>query len=85
MDEMTQRNASLVEEAAASSRSLEEQAQLVLEQLNFFQTQLPADNAFLNVKQTPDRAADLKQPPLRSPKVDSSQPIVNSDDEWEEF
>lgn len=36
MDEMTQQNAALVEEAAASSKSMEEQAQGLLDQVAFF-------------------------------------------------
>jgi len=36
MDNMTQDNAALVEEAAAASRSMEEQAQVLMQQVNFF-------------------------------------------------
>ncbi len=36
MDEMTQQNAALVEEASASTRSLEEQAQILLEKISYF-------------------------------------------------
>lgn len=36
MDNMTQNNAALVEEAAAASRSMEEQAQILMQQVNFF-------------------------------------------------
>jgi methyl-accepting chemotaxis protein len=38
MDEMTQQNAALVEEATASSKSMEDQAQTLLEQMRFFNT-----------------------------------------------
>jgi len=39
MDNMTQDNAALVEEAAAASRSMEEQAQVLMEQVNYFKLQ----------------------------------------------
>ncbi|MGK0442616.1 MAG: methyl-accepting chemotaxis protein [Pseudohongiellaceae bacterium] len=38
MDEMTQQNAALVEEASASSKSMEEQAQGLIDQVGFFKT-----------------------------------------------
>lgn len=38
MDEMTQQNAALVEQATASSRAMEDQAKNLLEQIDFFQT-----------------------------------------------
>jgi methyl-accepting chemotaxis protein len=38
MDTMTQQNAALVEEASASTKSLEQQAQALLEQVSFFNT-----------------------------------------------
>ena len=38
MDEMTQQNAALVEQASASSKSLEEQAEVLLERVAFFKT-----------------------------------------------
>jgi methyl-accepting chemotaxis protein len=85
MDEMTQRNAALVEEAAASSRSLEEQAQLVLEQLNFFKTQHQPEDLSIRVKSSQVKATELKRPPLRTSKNYLQKPIVESDDEWEEF
>lgn len=39
MDEMTQQNAALVEEAAASSKSMEDQAQKLIDQVSFFRTE----------------------------------------------
>jgi len=39
MDNMTQDNAALVEEAAAASRSMEDQAQVLMEQVNYFKLQ----------------------------------------------
>jgi len=39
MDNMTQDNAALVEEAAAASRSMEEQAQVLMQQVNYFKLQ----------------------------------------------
>lgn len=87
MDEMTQQNAALVEEAAASSKSMEEQAQLLLEQIAFFNGEEPAqpETALRPIAQSrmPDRnrrttaMATKKPAKLMSPS--------ESDDEWEEF
>jgi len=38
MDEVTQQNAALVEEAAAASKSMEEQAERIVELVEFFKT-----------------------------------------------
>jgi methyl-accepting chemotaxis protein len=43
MDNMTQDNAALVEEAAAASRSMEDQAQVLMEQVNYFKLQETAN------------------------------------------
>jgi methyl-accepting chemotaxis protein len=45
MDDMTQENAALVEEAAAASRSMEQQAEVLLKQVNFFKLNV-ADSGY---------------------------------------
>jgi methyl-accepting chemotaxis protein len=96
MDEMTQQNAALVEEAAASSKSMEEQAQVLLEQIAFFTQEEPAETKPMRrhsrVTNSNDRSHRSK--PRLSAVEETSRPvlkkrlsnnIVNSDQEWEEF
>ena len=82
MDEMTQQNAALVEEAAASSKSMEEQSQTLLDQVAFF------NNG--NTGREEPIASPQTQPvpvPIESSiiKVTGSRVPTVSDQEWEEF
>jgi methyl-accepting chemotaxis protein len=80
MDEMTQQNAALVEEASASSKAMEEQAQLLLEQVAFF------NNGSEEIKspvKTPSRTNVRSVNTPQAPK--RSRPVTPSDQEWEEF
>lgn len=45
MDEMTQQNAALVEEAAAASRAMQEQAETLSQQIGFFHHHIPVSDA----------------------------------------
>lgn len=78
MDEVTQRNASLVDQAASSSKVMEDQAQSLLQQVGFFQT---GDNHSPSVSTAPSRvaapAASLAIPPARQTAAET--------DVWEEF
>jgi len=96
MDEMTQQNAALVEEAAASSKSMEEQAQLLLEQIAFFtQPEVEEKRPTKGYAREPNRAqVNHRAKPRLSAVQEASKPtfrerskanIVNSDQEWEEF
>lgn len=84
MDEMTQQNAALVEEASAASEALSEQARQLISMMSFFSVEnvarpgVPGPAAV----RSPVRAGSSK-PPQRS----SSRPAVTRDasDEWEEF
>ena len=53
MDNMTQDNAALVEEAAAASRSMEEQAQVLMQQVSFFRLQDSGNRALASGRQNP--------------------------------
>ena len=78
MDSMTQQNAALVEEATAASRSMEEKAQSLLEQVSNFET----DDAL----QTPVLKAEVSAASNFSsrpkPAARLRKPVVN---EWEDF
>ena len=77
MDEMTQQNAALVEQAAASSRSMEEQAQSLIQQVGFFRTS--AEEA--EISRIPVK--DNRQPPKL--RAMSSKPEPVAEEEWQEF
>jgi methyl-accepting chemotaxis protein len=96
MDEMTQQNAALVEEAAASSKSMEEQAQLLLEQIAFFTQETVEEKSPKRSQSRVVNRENTKQrpKPRLSAVEETSRPIfeerakanlVNSDQEWEEF
>ncbi len=78
MDEMTQQNAALVEEASASSKSMEEQAQGLQEQVSFFNTGDSADS-------DTDHGA-VRSAPAKS-RAAAARPHLSAvpDSEWEEF
>ncbi|WP_448548643.1 methyl-accepting chemotaxis protein [Thalassotalea fusca] len=81
MDEMTQQNAALVEQAAASSKSMEEQSQLLLEQVSFFN-----NGESKNVTGTFSQAKNVIKPAtLQVKRKANSRPVVEADQEWEEF
>jgi len=82
MDETTQQNAALVEEAAASSESMREQADELKRQVAFFQL---GDNEIATPAplQIKVRAAPSRHKPMTSP---ASHPTsFHKDSEWEDF
>ena len=88
MDEMTQQNAALVEEAAAAAESLEEQADLLTKALDVFKLNNVQSN--MNVS----RAPAARQAPMRAstPRIAAKPatraPAKAADDdsgEWDEF
>ena len=94
LDEMTQQNAALVEEAAAASQAMGEQARDLNEQVSFFMTtdtaaaaprieRRAANRPWQDMKTDDNEAAEKSEPvvqPRRS-TVNSSE----DDSEWEEF
>jgi methyl-accepting chemotaxis protein len=76
MDEMTQQNAALVEEASASSKAMEEQAQGLLDQVSFFQT----DNNHRTSAPRRQRATTKVAVVPRRKAISAK-----ADNEWEEF
>lgn len=86
MDEMTQQNAALVEESSASARSLEEQSEMMMRLMAFFNLGgkpvqsspvLEAENSNLKEK------VKLVVPPHQ--KIAANQMSNNLDADWEEF
>ncbi len=94
MDEVTQQNATLVEEAAAASQSMEDQAQRMVEIMQFFRLgeddaviQKPAERA---AKVDPAAPSDHERSKIqvaqqRVPARQSPQPAFAGGDQWEEF
>lgn len=95
MDEMTQQNAALVEEAAAASESLLSQADQLTSNVNQFQ--LNDEHQSNNIKQiahttksTPSKSSAVKKLPSASTPIKKAKPlpkpqIDDEDDGWEEF
>ena len=88
MDEVTQQNAALVEEAAAASESMDEQSKGLLQQMEFFTVD---DNDETLQVSHPARAtsnipAERSAAPSRRPSPQPKQRVAQAEsDEWEEF
>nr|WP_042151565.1 MULTISPECIES: methyl-accepting chemotaxis protein [unclassified Pseudoalteromonas] len=87
MDEMTQQNAALVEEASAAGESMAEQANGMRQLLTFFKSNAGGNASALPVstysKPAPKVAAPSRTQRLSSPSTGDD--FVDSADEWEEF
>lgn len=80
LDDMTQRNAALVEEAASASRALQEQAAELMEQVNFFRIQ--------GIEEQPapaPRQASLQSPVAPTKPKAAKQAELVSEAAWREF
>lgn len=81
MDEVTQQNAALVEEASAAGQAMSDQAKIMGDVVDFFS----------KVNEPPPIEVDVEEPGAK--KVDTvsrvsyknTTPTIDSDDEWEEF
>jgi methyl-accepting chemotaxis protein len=94
MDEATQQNAALVEEAAAAAESMKEQAQGLTQAVAVFRL---AQGAAAPAASTPKAAATVTplQPRARKEPVAAARPVAaprkavnaprSTTDEWEEF
>ncbi|NOH78139.1 PAS domain-containing protein [Vibrio sp. RE86] len=83
MDEMTQQNASLVEETSAASQSLKDEGKQLLHLMNFF----ASDNNITTFEsKSMASAMQSNVRDIRAPKVANSSFKVEEDgEEWEEF
>ena len=92
MDEMTQQNAALVEQAASASESMEEQAKGLLKLMEYFHVGVEEQQRVLRASHKP--AAPVKSPTARAKstqagKLQTRRPVKRAvqeeDSEWEEF
>jgi len=91
MDEMTQQNAALVEQAAAASESLDDQAKSMQRMMSFFEvgdevaTPVPVAKPEAPKKAAPAAKAPVRKiaKPKATPKP--AAPASSDDDEWDEF
>jgi len=85
MDETTQQNAALVEEAAAAAQSLEDQAMSLTQAVGVFSLDGRGSRNVSNVERMPLRATGTDGP-ARLRAVSRPKPrVAKADDEWEEF
>lgn len=80
MDETTQQNAALVEQAAASSEFMREQAEELKRQVSFFKL---GQETLVITRPPAAKAKRTIPPPVKMPV--SAQPPVHEDHEWEDF
>ncbi len=95
MDEMTQQNAALVEEAASASKAMEDQAQDLAKVMSFFNTGAATD-ARAKTPDAPRKAAPSQKPATpKQPQQAAARPAPKpakqaaarpaGEEEWEEF
>jgi methyl-accepting chemotaxis protein len=80
LDEMTQQNSALVEEAATTSETLKEQVQNLNEQMAFFKTDLNLATDLNSINRIKTKSSNFKFP-IHSP----THPPPHQDKEWKEF
>lgn len=90
MDEMTQQNAALVEQAMAASQSMNDEARSMNELMDFFILEeeepvyVPPKRKRRRSKRTTERTTTAKAKPSKRSKRPPT-PVADDDDEWEEF
>jgi methyl-accepting chemotaxis protein len=87
MDEVTQQNAALVEEAAAAAESLEEQAQALAQAVSVFRLAGGSASVSTSAQVLPRaalRPATQGNGPRSAPKA-APKALASLDDEWNEF
>ncbi|HJV84563.1 MAG TPA: methyl-accepting chemotaxis protein, partial [Noviherbaspirillum sp.] len=91
MDEMTQQNASLVEQAAAAAGSMQDQSSKLEQAVAVFKLDAAGQPALQLSARPQAVAATMKRPALQAKGVSPSQVATasrrpsGSDDDWEEF
>ncbi|MBU2899284.1 aerotaxis transducer Aer2 [Vibrio hepatarius] len=84
MDEMTQQNASLVEETSAASQSLKDEGKQLLHLMNFFASDDNVATFESKRSQQPAQKSNVRE--IRTPRVANSGFQASEEgDEWEEF
>ncbi len=82
MDEMTQQNAALVEQAAAASESLDEQGKTLQRLISFFDTGV---EAAAQVAAPTHVAPEPVAKPVSAAPAPVARPVASDDDEWDDF
>ena len=86
MDEVTQQNAALVEQAAAAAESLEEQAATLAETVDQFYLDSNLRRPTAQRRRAADLQAVAQKPAARlAARAGAAKPSQQSDDEWSEF
>ncbi len=87
LDEVTQQNAALVEEAAAASENLDHQAGDLIERMGFFATGTATDRDSLRRIRGHQARAEARRAPPRAAERRPRKPVTHQheEDEWEEF
>jgi methyl-accepting chemotaxis protein len=94
MDQVTQQNAALVEEAAAASASMQEQAEQLAQVVSVFKVSAAAKAAPAAVSHANVHRPGIRPPaprravaalPRASAKVANKPATVGADDDWEQF
>jgi hypothetical protein len=96
MDEVTQQNAALVEEAAAAAESMQEQAGTLVQSVGTFKLAHAATGNHVIERRGPDRAKNVARIPAASrsargaakpmaSSVPAPRKAVGAADEWTEF
>jgi methyl-accepting chemotaxis protein len=80
LDDMTQRNAALVEEAAAASRALQEQASELMTHVNFFRIQGAEEHPVSAVRRNVEKQSSM----MPTPKT-GEQPGLVAESVWRDF
>lgn len=85
MDETTQQNAALVEEASAAARSMEEQANLLAEAVSVFRTGAVTAAAAVRpaLAAVAASVAPVRRPAVLSPRIEPT--LAANAGGWEEF
>ena len=90
MDEMTQQNAALVEEATAASEAMSEEAKTLDELMSFFNIEEEEEEPVRRApkKKRKSRSSSVSEEPVEKKSTRSKRkpkPVQDEDDEWEEF
>ncbi|WP_432415048.1 methyl-accepting chemotaxis protein [Chromohalobacter israelensis] len=91
MDQVTQQNASLVQEASSASASLEEQAQRLEDVVSTFRLPGSSTRQLSRTNTSPGKSAGSSATPSTSAQGASQRvpakraPVTHEEDEWEEF
>jgi len=85
MDETTQQNAALVEQAAAASESVNDQGNSLIEILGFFNVGAGAGSNVQMTRTAITAPAPIKRSPPPMSRSNNQAVSNNNDDEWEDF